>query len=214
MSLTLYDYWRSSAAYRVRIALNCKSLDYMSVPTNLLKGEQKSSGYKARNPMGVVPTLHTPHGDFTQSLAIIEYLNERYPTPPLLPADLEGRAQVRAMAQLIACELHPVNNLRIRDYLKSPLHLSEEKQQQWTQHWLIEGLTALEALVRPWSHGKFCFGNRVTLADLCLVPQLYTARRFLSDLSRFPTLVAVDAHCTSLKPFIDAKPENQPDAVT
>ena len=211
--LTLYDYWRSSAAYRVRIALNLKELAYTAVPVNLVKNEQASPSYRAQNPQGLVPMLASDMGTFTQSLAIIEYLNERYPTPPLLPSDLEARVLVRSIAHLIACEMHPINNLRVRRYLDRPLHLSETQKSAWVAHWLRDGLAALETIVKRSSiAGHFCLGSAPTLADICLVPQLYTARRFLTNLNAYPTLVAIDAHCSTLPAFIAAQPENQADA--
>jgi maleylpyruvate isomerase len=213
MSLTLYDYWRSSAAYRVRIALNLKGLAYESVPVHLVKGEQRAVDYRTHNPAGLVPTLSSDKGDFTQSLSIIEYLNDIHPAPPLLPSDPEARAQVRAIAQFISCELHPLNNLRVREYLKA-MHVDEAQRQRWAIHWLEEGLTALEEMLRRLgSSGKFCCGTAPTLADICLVPQLYTTRRFMSDLRHYPTIVAIDAHCATLPAFIAAQPEKQPDAV-
>lgn len=213
MTITLYDYWRSSAAYRVRIALNLKGLAYDSVPVNLLKSEQKSDAYRTQNPSGLVPLLVTDKGRFGQSMAIIEYLNDTHPTPPLLPADPEARAQARAMAQLVACELHPVNNLRIRNYLQSTLQLTDAQRSQWMQHWLHEGLCALEIMVKQaGSTGRFSIGTEPSLADICLIPQLYTTRRFLPDLSRYPTLTAIDAHCTRLPAFATAAPEKQKDA--
>lgn len=213
MSLTLYDYWRSSAAYRVRIALNLKGLSYDSVPVSLLKGEQHSVTYRTQNPQGLVPLLASDKGRFGQSLAIIEYLNETYPTPPLLPSDPEARAMVRAMAYMVACDIHPINNLRVVQYLTSQLGASEAQKTAWIHHWMKEGFAALEVLAKQaGSSGKFCLGSVPTLADICLVPQMYNARRFKLELSPYPTLVAIDAHCMSLRAFIAAQPEKQADA--
>ncbi|MEJ0010369.1 MAG: maleylacetoacetate isomerase [Alphaproteobacteria bacterium] len=212
MSLTLYDYWRSSAAYRVRIALNLKGLAYDSVPVNLLRSEQKSAPYRARNPQGLVPFLASDKGGFSQSLAILEYLNEAYPNPPLLPSSLEARAHARAIAQHIACELHPLGNLRVRQYMERA-HLAEAVRKQWVEHWLRDGLASLEAMVKRTSHdGRFCIGGAPGMADICLVPQLYSARRFLPELAAYPTLTAIDAHCTALPAFVAASPEKQKDA--
>jgi maleylpyruvate isomerase len=211
--MKLYDYWRSSAAYRVRIALNLKGLQYDAVPVNLVKNEQAAPAFTAQNPQGLVPLLVNDKGAFSQSLAIIEYLNELHLAPPLLPSDLEARAHARAIAYAIACELHPVNNLRIRNYLSSPLHLTDTQKSAWITHWLKDGFSALETMVKQvGSTRKFCIGGAPTLADICLIPQLYTARRFMTDFSAYPTLVAIDAHCRTLPAFINAQPENQPDA--
>lgn len=213
MSLTLYDYWRSSAAYRVRIALNLKGLKYDSVPVNLLKSEHTRPTYREQNPHGLVPMLSSDKGKFTQSLAIMEYLNELHPTPALLPSDPEARAHTREMAYVIACEMHPINNLRVRRYLDQPLHLNEQQKAAWVAHWLRDGFAALETMAkRAGSSGNFCIGSAPTIADLCLIPQFYTARRFLTDFHAYPTLVAIDAHCRTLPAFTNAAPENQNDA--
>jgi maleylpyruvate isomerase len=213
--MKLYTFFRSSASYRVRIALNLKGLDYEHAPIHLRRGggEQFSPAYKAKNPQALVPTLEDGGRTLTQSLAIIEYLEERYPEPPLLPKDPADRAAVRAMGLAIACEVHPLQNLKVLNYVKGELKQDEAAANRWAQHWIELGLAALEqmALAVP-KRGKFCFGDAPTLADLCLVPQLGNARRFGCDLSGFPTLVGIGAHCATLPAFSKAAPENQPDA--
>jgi maleylpyruvate isomerase len=213
--MKLYTFFRSSASYRVRIALNLKGLDYEHAPIHLRRGggEQFSPAYKAKNPQALVPALEDGGRPLTQSLAIIEYLEECYPEPPLLPKDPADRAAVRAMALAIACEVHPLQNLKVLNYVKGELKQDEAAANRWAQHWIELGLAALEqmALAVP-KRGKFCFGDAPTLADLCLVPQLGNARRFGCDLSGIPTLVRIDAHCGTLPAFVKAAPENQPDA--
>ncbi|HEY3303641.1 MAG TPA: maleylacetoacetate isomerase [Candidatus Binatia bacterium] len=213
--MKLYTFFRSSASYRVRIALNLKGLEYEQAPIHLRRGggEQFSSGYKAKNPQALVPTLEDRGRRLTQSLAIIEYLEERYPAPPLLPKDPADRALVRAMALAVACEIHPIQNLRVLSYLRSELKQPEAEANRWAQHWIGLGFSALEQMVLAASkRGKFCFGDAPTLADLCLVPQVANARRFGCDFSGYPTLVRIDAHCVTLPAFVKAAPENQPDA--
>ncbi len=213
--MKLYTFFRSSASYRVRIALNHKGLDYEQVPIHLRRGggEQLAPEYKAINPHGLVPTLEEGGRTLTQSLAIIEYLEERFPNPPLLPADPADRATVRAMALAIACEIHPLQNLRVLRHLRSEFKQGEEEVNRWAQHWIHLGLLALEEQVGSIANrGKFCFGNRVSLADICLVPQLANARRFSCDLSGCPGLVQIEANCVQLPAFAKAAPENQPDA--
>ena len=212
--MKLYNYFRSSASYRVRIALNLKGLPYEYEVVHLRRGggEQLAPAYRALNPQGIIPTLEDNGQVLTQSLAIIEYLEERHPEPPLLPRDPADRAKVRSMALAVACEVHPIQNLRILNYLKDVLHHSEEEVNAWGRHWVTSGLTALEQMVRAVpQRGDFCFGNAPSLADLCLVPQLVNARRFGCDLSVCPTLVQIDATCRSLPAFANAAPENQPD---
>jgi len=213
--MKLYTFFRSSASYRVRIALNLKGLRYEQVPIHLRRGggEQLLPAYKAINPQGLIPTLEDGGHILTQSLAIIEYLEERYPSPALLPRDPAHRATVRSMALAVACEVHPLQNLRVLGYLKNVLHHSDEEMNTWARHWVTLGLAALEqmALAVP-DRGAFCFGNAPSLADICLVPQLYNARRFACDLSVCPTLVQIDATCRALPAFADAAPENQADA--
>jgi len=213
--MKLYTFFRSSASYRVRIVLNHKGLDYEQVPIHLRRGggEQLSPEYKAVNPHGLVPTLEEGGRYLTQSLAIIEYLEERFPKLPLLPEDSVDRATVRAMALAIACEVHPLQNLRVLRHLRSEFKLGEEEVNRWAQHWIHLGLLALEEQVRSVpKRGKFCFGDTVSLADVCLVPQLANARRFGCDLTGCPSLVQIETNCVALPAFAKAAPENQPDA--
>lgn len=210
--MQLYTYFRSSAAYRVRIALNVKGLSAEMVPIHLQKegGLNKKPEYRAVNPQMRVPTLRLDSGELlTQSLAIIEYLDEVYRDPPLLPRDPVERAKVRALAQLIACDIHPLNNVSPLRYLKNELGQDQAKIDRWYHHWILEGFDAMEAMVRP---APYAFGSAVTLADICLVPQVYNARRLKVPLDRFSKLVAIDAACAKLAAFERARPENQPDA--
>lgn len=214
--MRLYTYFRSSAAYRVRIALNLKGIKPDMLPVHLLRGggEQKQPDYLALNPQGLVPALEDEGVVLTQSLAIIEYLDETHPLPPLLPPDAAGRARVRAIAQSIACEIHPLNNLRVLDYLTQTLGVSELERQNWYRHWVLTGFAALETrLARESATGAFCHGDTPTLADCCVVPQIFNARRFELDLSAFPTLLRIDAACQRLAAFADASPARQPDAM-
>lgn len=215
--MKLYSYWRSSTAYRARIALNLKGLDYEIVPVHLIRdgGEQRKAEYMALNPQGIVPTLVDGDAALTQSLAIIEYIDETHPTPPLLPSDAVGRARVRAFAQAIACEVHPLNNLRVLKYLVGTMGQGEDEKLVWYHHWTNEGLRALEAMVagNP-ATGAFVHGDAPTIADACLVPQMYNARRFDIDLTPYPTLVRIDETCRALDAFAAAAPEAQPDAGT
>lgn len=213
--MKLYNYFRSSASYRVRIALNLKGLTYEYIPIHLRRGggEQYSPSYKALNPQGLIPTLEESGQVLSQSLAILEYLEERYPEPPLLPRDPADRAIVRSMALVVACEVHPLQNLRVLNYLQNTLHHSEEETQAWGRHWVSLGLGALEQMVRSVpNRSDFCFGNTPSFADLCLVPQFVNARRFGCDLSVCPTLVEIDASCRAMPAFANAAPEHQPDA--
>jgi maleylacetoacetate isomerase len=208
----LYGYFRSSAAFRVRIALNLKGLASELISIHLQKegGLNRKPEYRAINPHMRVPALRLDTGDvLTQSLAIVEYLDETHPTPPLLPRDPIERAKVRALAQLIACDIHPLNNVGPLRYLKNELAQDQTKIDAWYHHWIVDGFEALEAVLRP---DPYSFGNSVTLADICLVPQVYNARRFKVPLDRFPRIVAVDAACAKLPAFDRARPENQPDA--
>jgi len=210
--LKLYSYFRSSAAYRVRIALNFKGLPYEMVPIHLTKdgGHQRKPDFVAVNPQMRVPALALDSGDvLTQSLAIIEYLDETHPKPPLLPADPLARAKVRAVAQMIACDIHPLNNLVVLQYLKRGMNHEQPEIDTWYHHWVIEGFKAIEAMVSP---GPYICGKDVTLADLCLVPQVFNARRLKVPLDAFPKIVAADAACLKLAAFDRARPENQPDA--
>jgi maleylacetoacetate isomerase len=208
----VYTYFRSSAAYRLRIALNLKGLSGDMVSIHLQKdgGQHRKPEYRAINPQMRVPALKLDSGEvLTQSLAIIEYLDEIDPQPPLLPRDPVERAKVRALALAIACDIHPLNNLAPLRYLKNELGQEQSKIDAWYHHWVLEGFEALETMVRP---GPYAFGGEVTLADVCLVPQIYNARRLKVPLDRFPKLVAIDAACAKLPAFEQARPENQPDA--
>jgi maleylpyruvate isomerase len=213
--MKLYTFFRSSASYRVRIALNLKALNYEQVPIHLRRGggEQFAASYKTINPQALVPALEDGGRILTQSLAIMEYLEERYPKPPLLPADPADRGVVRSMALIIACEIHPIQNLRVLVHLKHNLKHSEDDLNLWARHWIDLGLSALEQIVvsSP-KRGKFCFGDTPTLADICLVPQLANARRFGCDLSAYPTLLRIETACNALSAFAGAAPEKQPDA--
>lgn len=207
--LTLYTYFRSSAAFRVRIALNLKGLKPELRFIHLLKHQQRTDEYRQVNPQGVVPTLIHNDRAIGQSLAIIEYLNEITPEPPLLPSDPFDRARVRQIAYAIACEVHPFGNLRVREYLIETYDRTERELADWQSLWIGQGLTAVEQLV---GNGRFCFGNTPTLADICLVPQLFNARRAAVDLSPFPKLVRIEKSAYELPAFSDAQPKNQPDA--
>lgn len=213
--LKLYTYFRSSAAYRVRIALNLKDLPYEAVPVHLLRdgGQQNQPDYRARSPLGTVPTLECPEGVFTQSLAIIEYLDETHPLPPLLPASAEGRARVRALAQTIACDIHPVNNLRILQYLGREFAASQQQKDEWYRHWVNLGLQAVETLLagHP-ATGDFCHGATPGLADCCLVPQVFNARRFDCSLEQLPNIRRIVSACEALPAFQKAAPAQQADA--
>jgi maleylacetoacetate isomerase len=212
--LKLYDYFRSSAAYRVRIALNLKGLDPERAFVHLRRGAQRADDYLAVNPQGLVPALVTDGGDvLTQSLAIIEWLDETHPRPPLLPPDATGRARVRALALAIACDIHPINNLRVLNYLTGTLGVTEAQKNGWYRYWCDVGLEALETqLAREKATGAFCHGGTPSLADICLVPQLANARRVDLDLSPYPTLLRIEATCNALPAFAAAAPSKQPDA--
>jgi maleylacetoacetate isomerase len=208
----LYSYFRSSAAYRARIALNLKGLPYEMESIHLTKGggRQHAAEFRAINPQRRVPALALDNGDvLIQSLAIIEYLDEFHPDPPLLPADPVARAHVRALAQVIACDIHPLNNTSPLFYLKNELKHDQAAIDTWYAHWVTVGFETVEALLRP---GPYAFGAQVGLADICLVPQVANARRFKVPLDKFPKIVAVDAACLKLAAFDKARPENQPDA--
>ena len=211
--MKLHSFWRSSAAYRVRIALALKGVAYETVAHHLGRGEQSAAAYTALNPQGFVPMLEDDGVCLGQSLAIIEYVDERFPAPPLLPSNPEGRAHVRALAQAIACDIHPLNNLRVLRYLRGPLGQDTAGVETWYRHWIAEGFVALEAMAsRYTANGERLYGADLTLADVCLVPQMYNARRFQCDLSPYPTLVAIDRSLQSLAAFSAAAPERQPDA--
>jgi maleylacetoacetate isomerase len=213
--LVLYDYWRSSAAYRVRIALNLKGLEYEQRPVDLVRdgGQQHAGAYRELNPQGLVPALL--HGDtvMTQSLAICEWLDEAFPAPPLLPAGPEDRARVRALALVVACDIHPVNNLRVQQYLQSRLAVTREGAVAWMNHWMSLGFAALETrLAEGGFSGRCCWGDEPGLADCCLIPQVYNAERFNCDMTAFPAIRKVVDHCRSLPAFRQADPACQPGA--
>ncbi len=211
MSLVLHGYWRSGTSYRTRIALNLKGLAYEQRPVDLRAGAHKDAEFLRLNPQGLVPALVTPEGVLTQSPAILEWLEDTVPEPPLLPKDPFARAQVRAMAALIECDIHPLQNLRVLQSLKRDLAASEEQVSAWTARWITAGLDALEPLIARWG-GGFCFGDAPTLADCCLVPQAYSARRFEVDLSPYPRIRAVDERAAAHPAFAAAHPDRQPDA--
>ena len=206
--IVLYDYARSSAAYRVRIGLNLKGVDYDSRQVNLLDSEQKGDAYRALNPQGLVPMIEVDGRRITQSLAILVYLDQAYPEPRLMPADPFDGAHVRAMAMTIACDIHPLNNLRVLKYLKGEMGQDQAAVDKWYGHWISGGLPALDALAAPRA-GEFLFGDTPTLADVCLVPQLFNARRFNVPLEPYPTLLRADANATALDAFAAAHPERQ-----
>jgi maleylpyruvate isomerase len=208
--MKLYAYYQSSASYRVRIALNLKGLAPEIIPINLVKGEQKTDSYRTINPQGLVPSLVDGEHALTQSLAIIEYLEEKYPAPALLPLTPPERARVRAIAQAMACEMAPLGNLRVRKFIQKEFSASEK---DWTRHWNELGLAEVEAMLTSSSDtGKFCHGASPTMADCILVPQLFVARRFGCDVSAYPTLARIDAACAEIPAFIAAHPSKQPDA--
>ncbi|RJG11263.1 maleylacetoacetate isomerase [Massilia cavernae] len=213
--MKLYTYFRSSAAYRVRIALNLKGLAYDAVPVHLLKegGQQLKPEYRAVNPSALVPALDDGGTVLTQSVAIIEYLDEAYPDMPLMPSDPLGRARVRSLALDVACDIHPLGNLRVLKYLVRQLGASDDDKNQWYVHWVSEGLAAIEArLAASPQTGRFCHGDSPTMADCLLVPQVFNAQRFNIDMAQFPTIARINAACVELPAFADAHPSRQPDA--
>jgi len=211
--MKLYTYFRSSAAFRVRIALNLKGLSYEPRFIHLAKGEHRKPDYDAVNPQGLLPALIDDDQLVTQSLAIIEYLEETHPSPPLLPRDALGRARVRSLSLLVACEIHPLNNLRTLQYLVRDLGLSEADKNKWYEHWIHDGMAKFEAdLARAKGAGKFCHGDTPTVADCCLVPQVFNAQRLNCDLSHAPTALRIFDECMKLDAFQRAQPSRQPDA--
>jgi maleylacetoacetate isomerase len=214
MAVKLYTYWRSSAAYRVRIALNLKNIGYESIPVSLKPGddEQRKDEYRAINPQMLVPFFDDGKVAIGQSMAILEYLEEAYPQMPLLPDAEPSRSKVRAFCNAIACDIHPLNNLRVLEYLSDKLDVSDKQKSEWYAHWIVEGFRACEQMSVRYAHdGPYAFGKDITLADALLVPQMYNARRFKVPLDEYPRLVAVADACNEMQAFQDAAPENQPD---
>ena len=211
--MRLHTYFRSGTSHRVRIALNLKGLPYEQVPVHLLKGEQRQEAYRRLNPQGLLPLLEDGEARISQSLAILEYLDRTRPEPPLLPPDPVGQARVRSLALLCACEMHPLNNLRVLKYLKSPLGLDQAARDAWCRHWMEEGFAALERrLAGEPGTGTFCHGDRPGMADICLVPQVVSARRWSTDLAPCPTVRRIHDACMEIEAFVAAMPANQPDA--
>lgn len=211
--MKLYGYFRSSASYRVRIALNLKGLSYDQVAVDLRKEETQTAEYRSMNPQGLVPALQDGDTMVAQSLAICEYLEETHPKPPLLPGDAAGRARVRALALAVACEIHPLNNLRVLNYLTRTIGVSDEQRLAWYRHWVGEGFMAIEAMLAGSKEtGRFCHGDAPTLADVLLVPQVFNANRFTVDMAPYPTIRRINDACLALPAFDRARPENQPDA--
>lgn len=211
--MTLYGYFRSSTSYRTRIAMNLKGLDYDYIAVNLAQDEQLKNEFLALNPQGLVPVLQADDLLLFQSPAILEWLEEVYPENPLLPKDAAGRMQVRALSAMIGCDIHPLNNRRVLQYLRNELSVDEAEVIKWCNRWISEGFAALEKrLVADKTRGKFCYGDSPTFADCYLIPQVSSARRFEVDLNPYPNIVQIDAHCHTLKAFSDADPMQQPDA--
>jgi maleylpyruvate isomerase len=210
-ALVLHGYWRSGTSYRTRIALNIKGVAYEQAPVDLRAGDQRSEAFRALNPQGLVPALETADGVLTQSSAILEWLEERYPEPPLLPATLGERAVVRAMAMAVACDIHPLGNLRVLKYLKQPLGQEQPAVDSWIAHWIGEGFAALETMIARHG-GRFAFGDRLTLADCHIVPQFYAAQRYSVDLSPYPRLADSARNAMAEEPVRRAHPDYQPDA--
>ena len=214
-SLQLYSYWRSSAAYRVRIGLNLKGLHYDIIPVHLVRegGQQHSPQFREINPQQLIPVLQHGHRQLKQSLAILEYLDEIWPQPALLPSTARERQRVRALALLVACDIHPLNNLRVLQYFEQEWNVPQPERDEWVRHWIADGLAAAEAMLADHpSTGTYCEGNVPGLADCCLIPQIYNARRFGVDMAPYPTLQRVEAACLALPAFDAARPERQPDA--
>ena len=212
MSMRLYSFFRSSAAFRVRIALNLKGIEYETVRVTLSQGEHREAPFLAKNPLAAVPVLEHDGEHIQQSLAIIEYLDSLFSDPRLLPPEPLLRARVQAFAQTIACEVHPLNNLRVLRYLRRELEADEPTVQRWYSHWIAESFRGLETIAAHFSAGSYCFGDAVSLADVCLIPQIYNARRFSCDLTPYPTLVRIADALRETPAFFAAAPEQQPDA--
>jgi maleylacetoacetate isomerase len=210
--MKLYTYFRSSAAFRVRIALNLKGIAYEPHVVWLPDGQQKSDAYSQINPQNLVPTLIDEGERLSQSMAIIEYIDETHPEPALLPKEPLDKARVRSLSQLIACDIHPINNLRILKYLKSALHQEQAAIDTWYRHWCVEGLSAYERQLDEWSTGEFSYGDSVTMADICLVPQVFNAKRFEVDMAQFPKTLRVFHRVMQIPAFDIAQPSKQPDA--
>ena len=209
--MKLHTYFRSTAAYRIRIALNLKAVEYDLVPLNLFKGEQKKAEFLNLNPDGLVPVLEHDGNVLTQSMAILEYLEETYPSTPLLPKAPLERALVRALAQTIVSDTHPLNNLRVQKYLVEHMGVDESKKLEWYHHWVKQGFDGLEKRLAK-SSSEFCYGDSITLADVCLIPQVYNAHRFECPMDAYPNISRINQHCLGLSPFADAAPHTQPDA--
>ena len=213
MERTLYTFFRSSTSFRLRIALNAKGLAYTPEFVNLPKMQHRDPAYMAKNPQGLVPALLDGGRLYTQSLAVLEYLDERYPEPPLMPRDIEERAYVRALAQIIGCDIHPVNNVRVLKYLRSRWKLSEEDSNEWYAHWIAEGFRSIEATIKQEGRaGAYCLGERFTIADICLAPQMFNAQRFNCDLAAYPVSVAIAERVMQLPAVLKAHPKEQGDA--
>ena len=208
--MKLYSYFRSTAAYRVRIAMNLKAVEYEQIPVNLLTGEQQSEDYKAINPEGLVPCLETEQGRLTQSLAMLEWLEEMYPEPSIIPGDAWQKAQARSLAYAVSCDIHPVNNLRILKFLQKEWQQSDENKINWYKHWIDIGFTAIESRL---NNKKFCCSHQPSIADICLIPQVFNALRFKMDMTEYPNIESIYQNCNTLPAFIKATPENQEDAV-
>ena len=212
--LRLYSYWRSSAAYRVRIGLNLKGLAYETVPVHLVRdgGEQHGPAFRQVNPQGRVPVLEHGRRILRQSVAILEYLDETWPTPALLPSGSRDRQRVRAIAQAVACDIHPLNNLCVQQYFEHTWHVPQAERDSWMQYWICDGFAAIEAMINDHpATGRYCEGDTPTLADCCLIPQVYNARRFSVDMGAFPTIARIEQSCLALPEFDAARPERQPD---
>ena len=214
MDIDLYNYFRSSSSYRVRIAMHLKGLEYRYLPVHLNRngGEQFTPAFRSMSPHAVVPVLSTGGVHLVQSLAILEWLEETHPQPPLLPKSAQARAQVRALCLTIACEIHPLTNLRVLKYLTGPLGASEEAKQQWIHHWTEGGLAAVEAMLKAGAGGRFCYGDAPGMADCCLVPQVFNAERFGVDMAAYPNVCRIANACNELPAFQRAHPSRQPDA--